>query len=298
MSELTKLAHEVRGLLSSHGVYTARSAWLAGPVTDDAVSVPLDGSSISMGEGTAEIGDEVLYVRRYDESTNSLLIAPDGRGWDGTAAAAHVTGDRVTLEPTFPISVVKRHLRDAAGRMFPRVYAVGTHEFLFKAGEDLFPLPGDVEHILDVEVEGFGAGSPWCEAGSWRFETNLPAADYPTGRGIRFAGAAPGRTVRVKYKRKPDLTVLEASNHWEDSGLSTEARHLVQVGAAATLIRFSETHRFTSPAGSSDSFEGMRPFYITSAKVADSLEQQFQIGVRDEQARLRNIHPVKIVRVR
>lgn len=290
MSVMDDLADEVRSLLSSHGVYRSRTAWLKGNVSANALTLPLD-SSTPVGESVIEVGDEAIYVRSWDQATGTATVAPDGRGWDGTPPMAHSVGERAVIDPTHPRTAIKRAIRQTVERLWPDVFAVGEYAFFADAARCEYVLPGEVEAVLSVDAEDWRG--EWCPVRSYRFTQDGP--DGPTLD--VFSGLLPGGQVRVVYSKRANVNDLEYGT-WAQLGLPEGARAAVVYGAAAHLMRFSETGRVTSPAGSSDQFEGVRPFYVTATKIAGDLDQQYQRAVIEERRRLRQKYPPRIVRTR
>ena len=60
------------------------------------------GSTDNIGKGIVEVEGELMWVDSYDKQANTLTIAPYGRGYNGTTAAAHAANVQVVITPTYP----------------------------------------------------------------------------------------------------------------------------------------------------------------------------------------------------
>jgi len=171
------------------------------------------------------------------------------------------------------------------------VYGVSSHTFTFVAAVSSYVLPADFESALRVETEDWNG--EWVEIKGYSIRHG--GADGTT---ITLEGCGiPGRPVRVVYAHKPRTAPI-STDEWESTGLSASARQAVIYAVTSKLVRFTETGRLTSPAASSDQYEGAKPFYTTSVKIAADLEQQYQVTLAEERKRLRSTYPPRIVRTR
>ena len=85
----------------------------------DATSLTLKvASTDNIGKGIIEIDDEMLWVDSYDRQSNTITIAPFGRGYNATTAAAHDVNAKITIAPTYPRQAVKRAINDTINSVY------------------------------------------------------------------------------------------------------------------------------------------------------------------------------------
>lgn len=295
MGALQEITDEVHSLLTGFGLTSARSAWLKTDVDEGATQLALDGDTTSMGEGVAEIDDELVYVRRYATDTNSLLVAPDGRGYDGTVAAAHTEGARIRLEPPYPKVSIKRAVNRAITRSFPIIWGTGVTEFTYQPSKTTYALPAGTTQVLGVSFDTWGSTGAWLDINSYSFDGAADPETYPTGKTITLGSPAiPGREVRVLYASSPK-ELVEADASFAATGLASSARYAIILGSVAELLRFADPVRLSTSAAESDELDTKKQ--IGSAlRIANDFEAQFQNELKNEAQRLRQTYPARIVR--
>lgn len=297
MGALTELASEIHAHLSGFGLVSSRSAWLKDDVTADSLEWQLDATTNSVGEGLAEIDDELVYVRNYVSASGALIIAPDGRGYDTTTPDAHAAGTRLRIQPTFPRTAIKRAINAAIGRCYPTIWGAAAHEFTFDAAQLTYELPENAISILGVTYEAWGSTGVWPDVNHYSFDAAADTTTYTSGKTITL-GTTPaiGRTVRVLYSTTP--TVLDESDtEFTDCGLRESAKFAVILGACAILLRFNDPVRLSSASAQADEYDSKKP-YLAGLKVANDFEGQFQAELRAEATRLRKTYPARVVRKR
>lgn len=295
MTALQELADEVNGLLTGFNLSQTRSNWLTNSVDADDLTWTVDDTNLSMGEGVVEIDDELVYVRQIDPTSGTLLIAPDGRGYDGTTAASHTAGTRLRVEPTFPKVNIKRAVNVAIGRTYPTIFATETVNLTYTVPTSTYELPAGTEKILSVTYEVHGSSGDWPSTPFWSFDANADTATYPSGKTITLdRGLTPGLQFRVVVGKAPEVLV-DADALFSATGLRDTARYAIVLGACAHLMRFIEPVRVIGSSAESDEFDSKKP-YLTGTKLANDLEQQFQLELRAEQRRLRQTFPARIHR--
>lgn len=296
MNTLDELATEVHSHLSGFGLVSPRAGWLASSVSASDTEFQLDGTvTTGSGEGVAEIDSELVYVRSVDRSTNRIKIAPDGRGWDGTTAASHPALARITFEPPFPKSAIRRAINVAIERTYPSLRGVDVHEFVYNPSKLSYGMPADADGILSVAHETYGGTDVWEDIHSYSFDGNADVGTFPSGNSITLMRTVPaGRTVRVLYSKRP-APLASGSSQLSESGLADSAKYAVILGASAHLLRFNDPARLAPLSASADEYDNKRP-YLTGVKLANDFEMQFQTEVLAEAKRFRQTYPARIVR--
>jgi hypothetical protein len=266
---------------------------LAAPVTnagtgaDFTVSVS-DGSIIPNGS-LIEVNSELMWVESV--STNTLTIAPFGRGYRGSTKTDHSTGDRVSVAPTVPRSVIERAVNDTIKSVWPSVFGVASTEFTFTGVIDTYSLPAEAERVLSVAWDSIGPTGEWMPARRWKVEQNASTTDYATGNSISiFDPVVPGRTVRVVYTTVP--AVLTSGDNFSDSGLRDSCQDLVQFGAAARLVPWFEAGQAPGVAAEANYAAAVgRQSQVTS--LARYFTQMYQLRLQEEAAALHTLFPVR-----
>ena len=104
MTTLLDLTNRVHSLLHSSTGVQESMTWLTAPATSSALTLSVDDSS-AISKGISEVGDELVYVSTT--AADSLVLAPFGRGFRGSTAAAQAVNTPVTFNPTFPLVEIK-----------------------------------------------------------------------------------------------------------------------------------------------------------------------------------------------
>lgn len=297
MSALTDLRGEVLNNLSNFGILQGRVGWLRSGIDGDDTTIQID-SVDAVGEGVIEVDDEQIWLKEFDRAANTGTVAPDGRGWNGTTAAAHSSGTRVSVEPTFPKKAVDRAINATIERAFPTVWGVATTNVTVNGAVATYALPATAFGIQEVRAQEIGPSGRWYPIHDFSFDGHADTTAYPTGKTITFGGRGifPGRPVQVVYRRKPsDLT--SGMSAFSETGLQDSARYAIVLGACAHLVRFADPTRLTSNTAAADEFDSKRP-YATATKIANDLESQFQRELVSEVERLRQLYPTTIRRKR
>lgn len=130
-----------------------------------------------------EMGDEVVLVTaKTDDAIPTLTVA---RGYTGTDVAAHVTGDRVLVDPPWQRADVKKWVRQSFDRIMNRhLPLITVREYTKPSGSYMVELPVDTMRVLAVEHgnEVTGRVNP---IGGWKYHSRLPVSLSSTGQGLR-----------------------------------------------------------------------------------------------------------------
>ena len=140
-------------------VISEATAWGGAVEQMTVLTSPLNANDLTMSvetttgfaAGLVEIGNELVYIKSVvDASTLSILQ----RGYRSTASTAHAAGSLVVRAPRFPRAMMLKLLNKTVGGLWPALYVVKTDRSnLVLSVDDWYPLPEDVEMILDVQVK-------------------------------------------------------------------------------------------------------------------------------------------------
>lgn len=192
-----------------------------------------------VSRGLIEIDDELLYVdsASQNSATDNVTIAPYGRGYFGSTAAAHAANTRVTFSPLFPRVRVKRAINDTITAVGNDLFTVGSTTFTFTPQVTTYALPADSIDVMQVSFDTVGPSQMWYPVSRYRFDANANVTDFPTGKTIDlYEAVTPGRTVQVKYVKYPSELAADGDGFASVSGLLESSRDCVVYGAAARLV--------------------------------------------------------------
>ena len=222
------------------------------------------GSSESVGKGTVEIDDELLWIDAIDRIGNTATIAPYGRGYLGTTAAAHTKGTKVTISPTFPRFVIKRAIQDTIKALGSVIYAVKQTSFTFNPAVTTYELDNlNIQNILSMHWQEIGATKEWIRIRRYDFDSNPDATTWGTTAQTVTIGdlVAPGRTVKVTYATVPlELSTTLTTSYSAQTGLPESTRDVVILGACYRLLAYLDPARAAQTSPQADETDNKRPF--------------------------------------
>ena len=247
-----------------------------------------------MAAGLAEIGEELVWVRSFDETSSTAQTLPAGRGWRGTTAAAHDAGTVVTISPAVPRSVVAREINNVIRSLYPAIYSVATTEFSYDdysvAGWDI---PAAAEAILDVRWKD--AEDNWLPVRRWSMEKSMNTTDHTTGTALYLMGPQVGRTVQVVYAKKLS-TISDATAEWTSCGLEDSAKDLLILGVIARILPMLDVSRLSVTYAAADEMDQPRPLG-SAAALAKQFKTDFTARLEQERDVLNRRYPARWHRV-
>jgi len=266
---LNELADEVIINLAGYTLQQDRATHLRTDLasTLSTVDAPLTmslGSSESVGKGTVEIDDELLWIDAIDRVGNTATIAPYGRGYLGTTMAAHTKGTKVTISPTFPRFVIKRAIQDTIKALGSVIYAVKQTSFTFNPAVTTYELDNlNIQNILSMHWQEIGATKEWIRIRRYDFDSNPDVATWgATAQTVTIGDlVAPGRTVKVTYATAPtELSTTLTTSYSAQTGLPESTRDVVILGACYRLLAYLDPARAAQTSPQADETDNKRPF--------------------------------------
>jgi len=221
------------------------------------------GSTDSVGKGTVEIDEELLWVDSFDRVANTATVSPYGRGYLGTTAATHLLDAKVTIAPTFPRFSIKRAINDTIRSLGASIFAVKSTSFVFNAAQSTYGFNNlDIKNILTVSWEEIGPSKEWRPIRRWDFDSTADATAWGAGAQTITLGEAPisGRTVRVVYAGDPTPFTTNAQVYTTQTGLPESTRDVVILGAAYRLLTFLDPARASQVSPQADETDSKRPY--------------------------------------
>ena len=219
-----------------------------------AQGIDADDTTLTVDFGRAGVKDGAVLSIGLEEllvwSVSGATVTVE-RGFNGTTAAAHDSGDLIRVNPKHTDAAIAGALNDdLADLSTPAngLYGVGTVELTYQAGTHTYGLTGvsTAIGILEVSFDANDGTGRWpvLSPRDWRLGRAMETDDYSTGLALTLDVAAqPGRQLRVVYA-KP-FTALTALAHdvVVVGGLPATAVDIPPMGAAMRLTDGGEVAR-------------------------------------------------------
>lgn len=243
-------------------------------------------------QGVIEIDDELLYVLSYDTATGVATVPAWGRGQQGTTAAAHAAGAKVSVNPKYPRRRVGQAINATINAMCPPLFGVtvGSVQAQYLTWE--YALPTQTEALIRVEYLPWNATQydwrPLREAFIKR-DTGVPVLHMPTRAGFLAS------EVRWTVSTNP-LPFTDPSQPYSYCGLQDSSIDCVMLGAIPRLVTTSELARQQLTTTESSDRATLVPTG-SGTSAAKFYYALFQDRLKDEAAGLRRQYPITMMRV-
>lgn len=194
-----EVIEDVNRMVHGLGSFQEQTTWTTATMDSDDVTMTVNDAS-QLKIGLAEVEDELIYITNVPDAT-TVNIAPFGRGYMGTVAAAHGVNVKVVNHPVMPRFHIKVAITDCIRGLFPMLYQVKSTNFTYEVGRVNYPLPADLHDILTVEWLRSDSSEFWEPMLEWDLEE---AQDATLGaEAVKqlalLETAFQGATVRVTY---------------------------------------------------------------------------------------------------
>ena len=291
----TSMVDEALLNLSGYTMRQDRTTHLTQDITSSSLILNIADVS-NIGKGVVEIDEELLWIDSYDRVSNTATVAPYGRGYNGTTAAAHTTNTRVTVAPTFPKAVVKKAINDTIDAVFPQLFAVGVHVFNFNSSKTTYSLPAEAQTILYVSWQPTGSTEEWMPLRNWRQDSLANTTSFASGNSISiYDNVQPGRKIQVYYTKKPTtLSDSAGSAVFETvTGLPSSCKDVILYGASYRLASFIDPGRLNYSSAEADNAD-TKIQYGSGASTARFMLGLYQQRLNEEAGKLRDVYPTRI----
>ena len=261
---------------------------------DDSQLIIKVASTDNIGKGIIEIDSEMMWVDSYDRQSNTITIAPFGRGYNTTTPASHLANAKVIITPTFPQVAIKRAINDTIQSVYPKVFAVGTTAVSFLASRTTYPIPADAVQILSMAWQSVGPTKEWLPIRQWRWDPIAYTGAFPTGKSVSvYDNILPGRTMNIIYSHMP-IGMTNGSDDFETTtGLPTSMRDVIIYGASWRLSSYIDPARISLTSASADEFDSKRP-YGTGTNVTKGLQQLYLQRLEEESLKQKLQYPTRV----
>ena len=293
MTTLNSLVDDVQLDLSGFTYRQDRVTYLLTATTTSDLVLNV-ASTENIGKSIIEIDDEMMWVDSYDRQANTVTIAPFGRGYNGTTAAAHATNAKVVITPTYPRAAVKRAINDTLNAVYPKVFSVGSTTASFLASRTTYPVPATAIQILSMAWQSVGPTKEWLPIRQWRWDPIAYAPAFSTGRTVSiYDNVLPGRTINIVYAQLPVNMTSNTDDFETVTGLPTSMKDVIVYGAAWRLSSYVDPARISITAPGADELDSKRP-YGTGTNVTKQLQALYQNRLEEESLKQKLQFPTRV----
>lgn len=270
-----------------------RVTYLTEAVTSGALVFKV-ASTDNIGKGIVEIDDEMVWVDSYDRQSNTITVAPFGRGYNATVAAAHDVNTKVTIAPTYPRAAIKRAINDTINAVYPKVFGISSTAPTFLASRTTYPVPAEAIQILSMAWQSVGPTKEWLPIRQWRWDPIAYASAFPTGKTVSiYDNILPGRIMNIVYAHFPVNLVNNEDDFESVTGLPASMRDVLIYGAAWRLSSYIDPSRNSITSPQSDEIDSKRP-YGTGVNVTKQLQQLFLQRLEEESLKQKLQFPTRV----
>lgn len=272
-------------------------AWLSADMTATDTQFQVEPSVANqVSRGLVQIDDELLLVTKVDTNSGLTTVAAgvNGRGREGTTAAAHLTNSIITMDPDYPTQRIKESINQTLSACYPDLFVFDSYEFKKVAARYEYPMPVEMDDVVRVTVSTIGPSKVWFAAQSWRFspQASTQVGDgSPTGKSLQiFDQIVPGRTIKVEFYKKPEPLVNDMEP-FTNTGFEDRQADLIMYGAVARMLGGTEAARLQQKAVESTERAPLVPTGA-STQAAQYYWNLYYRRLDEERDRLRNLFPI------
>lgn len=254
MSTVEDLIDETEAHLTGlvGGSYNRLSADIT-TTTQESFSLEFDLQGIVVGS-VVGVGLEDIFILAATGSTVTKSI----RGFRGSVASTHDTGELVSVDPRFTRYRMFRAMQQEVASWGARLYAVSGDTITLAdstRGYTLDALGPRFLHVIQAQAEPTTTYTPnsstWPDV-EFRIAREMDTGDFAGGNAIFFNDylyQGTGRRVRLTYATKFDPSTWDAdTDPVVDTGLAESMLDIPPLGAAWRLMISQEVRRSDSAA--------------------------------------------------
>ena len=292
MSTFSQLTDQTLMQLYGYTTLQDQATYLTANVASGATSLAVaDVTAVS--RGIIEVNDEIIWVDDIDTTTGGLTIPPYGRGFRGTTAAAHSTGDRVVSSPMFPRQTVQDALNDAIRAVYPDLYGIGQTTVTFQPAINTYALPSGALDVINVAWQTTGPSKEWMPVRRWRVDKQAATSAFSTGVTVSvYDMIVPGRTIKITYTKQPSALVNPTDDFVTVTGLPASSEDVIRFGAQYRLVPFFDSARLSGQSAEAD-YSGQPRNQNNAASLSRFILQMYQVRLAEENRRLSALYPIR-----
>lgn len=283
---LTDLTSAVTLELFGYTQTQEQASYVTAAITSTATSIPVADAS-KFSNGIVEIEDELVYVLTVDRSSNTLTVAPFGRGYGGSTAAAHAINVKAVNSPLYPRVAIKRAINETVNALYPDLWQVAQSTQVVTAGQvsySLSPTPqvGDVMNITYLNPYSL----EYAPVRRWKY-------DKYQDQIVVWDSLPTGYTLYISYSSPPSTFTTDATTI-ANTGLPESCSDVIRLGAIVRLLPYMEIPNSAILDADASFSANARISQTSAAALSRQLYQQFRIRVQEEAARLNQQYPVRV----
>lgn len=217
---------------------------LATTVDSDDTSFVMSYDLAGLRAGTVfEIGTELLYVWEANSGNKTLIVE---RGYLGTTAASHTSGDTVTLNPRFPkatmFDALNQDIEDLASPA-NGLFRVVTQDVSYNGSDRQVNLTSasNVIDLIDVRLRYLADDFPVIRR--VRLQRDLPTADFASGFALVFDESVMAGTLRVRYKAPFTRVSTTTDSLQSVAYVPTSMEDILEMGVMQRILSAREVKR-------------------------------------------------------
>ena len=256
----------------------------------DTLTMELDVTGITPGSILCS-GLNVWYVKGLSPQTNEVFVIP---GYDDAPEEAVAIGDRVIVKPRVTTWYLFNAINDEIRKMsspMNGLYRVGTWVVDVSPTYQTYEVPVealDMTNILRVRYRWPGTPDVWSDirTSSYRWIVS------ETGNKIQLLVNVPSGT-EIEFTYKAPFVEATSLNDdpVEDCGLAPTMLDIPSLGAAATLLKTTDSRRNQISAQGDPRRATEVPSGVNLSS-ASMLDREYKMRVQDEYARLIQRFPI------
>lgn len=290
MTTIADLVADARRM--TYGAMTEQINLLSAPVTAGATSVfmQLDVDGITPGSILSS-GLNVWYVRGINAGSREVYVIP---GYDNAPIGTAATNDQVIIKPRvttwYLFNAINDELRKMSSPM-SGLYRVGTWVTDVSPTYQTYEVPTgalDMTNLLRVRYRWPGTPDVWSDirTSSYRWIVS------ETGNKIQLLVNVPsGTEIEFTYKAPFVEATTLSDDPVEDCGLAQSMLDIPPLGAAATLLRTTDSRR-NQISAQGDPRRAGEVQSGANLSSASFLDREYKMRVQDEYARLIQRFPI------
>ena len=297
MSTFADVINDVWTYLYGFGTERDKVTSLSAPMSDTVSTTVQVADGLQIDRGVIEIDDELMAVQSVDKNAGTVTLHPWGRGANGTIAAPHAAGARITANPTFPRTRIKATINQIINDIYPQLFSVavdGTN--LALPAQITYPVNANADSILSIRVQTLGPSQMWAPITRFNFDRLANATSFTTGRSVDiFQSMPPGRPIKIVYRQRFAQFTAE-TQQFSDVFLDEGYRDIIALGAEARLLPSLDNPRLQLNKAEDRNLAQYAQAGIAS-QIARQVLAQYQQRLKDEEDRLVRMYPSSMVRM-
>jgi hypothetical protein len=294
MTTFASLVSQVRQQLLGYSLDQESLSELTADMGPSDTTFPVDVSTVTaLSRGLVEIDDELILVKSFDRNsgTVSVLGAANGRGVDGSTAAAHSAHALVTSSPAFPRVRIKEAINNTIRDLYPDLVVFASTNISNISVVHEYEMPAEARDVWGVKIQTIGPSEVWMQGRMFKFDSQADPTAFPSGKSIQiFDSVTPGRAMRVIYTTEPNTLVNDADDFAATTGFPERVSDVVLWGACARLMPAYDAARLQQQAVESTERATLVPA-TAALKTASYYQQEYLSRLERERRRMFEENP-------